>query len=250
MGKLSNKVALVTGGNTGIGRGISQAFHREGASVVITYHSEGRKHEADSLVKEIEADGGNILAVRCDVSQQDQVKALFAAAFERFGQVDILVNNAGILKVTPFLELDLETWNRHIDVHMTGMFLCCQAALPGMVERKQGKIINISSQLALMGREKFVHYTAVKAGMIGFTRALAREFAPIGIHVNAVAVGLVDNGFDPMPESRKKAFAADLPTRRLGRPEDIGATAVFLASDDSDWYVGQTLGANGGEVMS
>ncbi|MEW6671855.1 MAG: 3-oxoacyl-ACP reductase family protein [Thermodesulfobacteriota bacterium] len=249
MGKLDKKVAIVTGGNTGIGRGISKAFHREGAIVVITYHSMARKNQADSLMEEFREYGRESMAARCDVSKEDQVKNLVSQTEKKYGKVDILVNNAGILKVCPFFELDKETWDDHLAVHLTAAFLCCKAVLPGMVQRKYGKIINTSSQLAIIGRHDFVHYTAAKAGLIGFTRALAREFGPFGINVNAMAVGLVDNNFDPMPESKKVAFAENLPARRLGRPEDIGETAVFLASDDSDWYMGQTLGPNGGEVM-
>lgn len=247
MGKLDKKVALITGGNTGIGRAVALAFHREGASVAIGYVSE--KKEAESLVRIVESDGGEALALRCDVTREVEVRRLVSRTEKQFRRIDILVNNAGILKVTPFLKLDKKTWDAHLAVHLTGAFLMSQAVLPGMVRRRRGYIINMSSQLAMVGRPEFVHYTAAKAGLMGFTRALAREFGPKGIHVNAIAPGLIDTGFDPMPESRKQAFARELPARRIGRPEDIAETAVFLASEDADFYMGQTLGPNGGEVM-
>jgi len=226
---------------------IALVFHREGAAIAVGYVA--KKEAADSLVQEVASGGGQALAARCDVTREADVRRLVAAAERRFGRVDILVNNAGILKVTPFLELDRKTWDAHLAVHLTGAFLFCRAVLPGMVRRGRGKIINMSSQLALVGRHDFVHYTAAKAGLMGFTRALAREFGPKGIHVNAIAPGLIDTGFDPMPASRKREFAKGLPARRIGRPEDVAATAVFLASEDSDFYLGQTLGPNGGEVM-
>ncbi|MFQ5895577.1 MAG: SDR family NAD(P)-dependent oxidoreductase [Nitrospinota bacterium] len=247
MGKLDNRVALITGGNTGIGRATALAFHREGARVVVGYLA--KKAQADGLVRTIEREGGAALAVRCDVREAAQVRRLVAAAERRFGRVEILMNNAGILRVLPFLRITRAVWEDHIATHLTGTFLCCQAVLPRMLRRRSGKIINVASQLGQVGREDFVHYSAVKGAILAFTRALAKEVGPRGVFVNAIAPGLIDTGFDPMSPRAKRAFAAELPARRLGQPEDVAATAVFLASDDSSFYMGQTLGPNGGEVM-
>ena len=248
MGKLDGKVALVTGGARGIGRAIALAFAREGASVGI---NDLRLDDAlESVVATIEQSGGRAWALPADVADQAAVQAMVERLRLQAGTVDILVNNAGIADTGPLAEMSVETWDRMIAVHLRGTFLCTRAVLPQMLERGSGKIINMGSQLGQIGREGWTHYAAAKGGIIAFTKALAREVGPAGIHVNCIApgpisTGLVKNG-DPAVDDRMRA---SLPLRRFGSVDDVAPTAVFLASHESDYYAGQTLGPNGGDVM-
>ncbi|HET7343950.1 MAG TPA: SDR family oxidoreductase, partial [Methylomirabilota bacterium] len=208
-----------------------------------------REPDAVTLVKEIERRGRGALAVRCDVTREADVKALVAAVVGRFGRLDVLVNNAGIQKAQALVDTSLEDWERMMAVHLRGAFLCCRAVTPVMIRQGGGRIIILSSQLAYLGRPRYTAYSAAKGGLQTFTRALAQELAPHGILVNAVAPGLIDTGFDPLPEEAKRAHAASLPLGRLGAPDDLVGAFVFLASDDSRYFCGQTLHPNGGEIM-
>lgn len=246
MGRLDGKTALVTGGNTGIGREVCLAFAADGADVAINYTA--REPEAESLVRAIEAEGRRALAVKADVTREEEVRTMVRGVLQAFGRLDILVNNAGIQKAQAITEMTLEDWDRMMAVHLRGAFLCCREVVPHMQTRGSGKIINTCSQLAYTGRARYTAYSAAKGGLLTFTRALAQELAP-AIQVNAVAPGLVDTGFDPLPESRKREIALSLPLKRLGRPDDVAPVFVFLASDEARYFCGQTLGPNGGEVM-
>ena len=246
MGRLDGKTALVTGGNTGIGREVCLAFAADGADVAINYIA--REPDAESLVRAIEAGGRRALTVKADVTREEEVRAMVRGVLQAFGRLDILVNNAGIQKAQAITEMTLEDWDRMIAVHLRGAFLCCREVVPHMQARGSGKIINTCSQLAYTGRARYTAYSAAKGGLLTFTRALAQELAP-AIQVNAVAPGLVDTGFDPLPESRKREIALSLPLKRLGRPDDVAPVFVFLASDEARYFCGQTLGPNGGEVM-
>jgi len=246
MGRLDAKTAIVTGGNTGIGREICLAFAAEGADVVVNYIA--READAKSLVETIQAKGRHALAIKADVTREDDVRAMVARVVQTFARIDILVNNAGIQKAQAITEMTVEDWDRMMAVHLRGTFLCCREIVPHMQARGSGKIINMCSQLAYTGRARYTAYSAAKGGILTFTRSLAQELAP-AIQVNAVAPGLVDTGFDPLPETRKREIAASLPLRRLGRPEDVAPVFVFLASDEARYFCGQTLGPNGGEVM-
>lgn len=246
MGRLDGKTALVTGGNTGIGREVCLAFAADGADVAINYIA--REPDAESLVRAIEAGGRRALAVKADVTREEEVRAMVRGVLQAFGRLDILVNNAGIQKAQAITEMTLEGWDRMMAVHLRGAFLCCREAVPHMQARGSGKIINTCSQLAYTGRARYTAYSAAKGGLLTFTRALAQELAP-AIQVNAVAPGLVDTGFDPLPERRKREIALSLPLKRLGRPDDVAPVFVFLASDEARYFCGQTLGPNGGEVM-
>jgi 3-oxoacyl-[acyl-carrier protein] reductase len=179
----------------------------------------------------------------------EDVSRLARRATAVYGRIDILVNNAGIsIPYHPLHEVPFEEWQRVLAINLTGPFLLCQAILPGMLARNRGKIINFASELALIGRDGAAPYVATKAGIIGLTKSLAREVGPKGIQVNAIAPGPTDTGMlgqrDRAPESVQA-----LPLRRLGRPDDIAATALFLASPDGDWYTGQVLSPNGGAVI-
>jgi 3-oxoacyl-[acyl-carrier protein] reductase len=246
MARLGGKTALVTGGNTGIGRAVCLALAEEGADVAIFWID--REPEARSLVKTITARGPRALATRVDVTREAEVEHGVRAVLDALGKVDVLVNSAGIQKAQPLVDTSVEDWERMMAVHLRGTFLCCRAVVPHMQARGSGKIVNMASQLAYTGRAGYTAYSAAKGGVLTFTRALAQELAP-AIQVNAVAPGLVDTGFDPLPESRKQAIAAALPLKRLGRPEDVAPVVVFLASDEARYFCGQTLGPNGGEVM-
>jgi 3-oxoacyl-[acyl-carrier protein] reductase len=245
--RLPGKVTLITGGNTGIGRAVALAYADEGADVAIAWIA--REPDALSLVAEVEKRGRRALAVRCDVSREADVTALVAAVLERFGRLDVLVNNAGIQKAQALTDTTLEDWERMMAVHLRGAFLCCRAVAPVMMRQGSGRIVVLASQLAYVGRARYTAYSAAKGGLLTFTRALAQELAPHGILVNAVAPGLIDTGFDPLPEAAKRAHAASLPLGRLGTPDDLVGAFVFLASDESRYFCGQTLHPNGGEIM-
>jgi 3-oxoacyl-[acyl-carrier protein] reductase len=247
MGKLDGRVALVTGGARGIGRAIALAFAAEGADVAV---NDLRLDEAlESVVAAIKNQGRRAWALPADVADEHAVQAMVDHLLAEAGRVDILVNNAGIANTAPLVAISAETWDRMIAVHLRGAFLCTRAVLPQMLERGSGKIINLGSQLGQIGREGWTHYAAAKGGIIAFTKALAREVSPAGVQVNCIAPGPISTGLvksDPAADERLKAA---LPSRRFGTVEDVAPTAVFLASADADYYVGQTLGPNGGDVM-
>ena len=247
MDRLAGKVALITGGNTGIGRAVALAYADEGADVAVAWIA--READGTSLVAEIERRGRRGLAVRCDVTVEADVRALVAAVRARFGRLDILVSNAGIQKAQAIGETSAEDWDRMLAVHLRGAFLCCREVTPLMTAQRSGRIVIVTSQLAYVGRGGYTAYSAAKGGLLTFTRALAQELAPHGVLVNSVAPGLVDTGFDPLPEEAKRAHAARLPLGRLGAPDDLVGAFVFLASDESRYFCGQTLHPNGGEIM-
>ena len=247
MGRLTGKTALITGGNTGIGRAVALAYADEGADVAIAWIA--REPDAESLVREVEGRGRRALAVRADVTVEADVRAMVAAARERFGRIDVLVSNAGIQKAQPITETSLADWDRMLAVHLRGAFLCCREAARLMIAQRSGRIVIVTSQLAYIGRPNYTAYSAAKGGLLTFTRALAQELAPHGVLVNSVAPGLVDTGFDPLSDEVKRAHAASLPLARLAAPADLVGAFVFLASDESAYFCGQTLHPNGGEIM-
>jgi len=247
MDRLQDKVALITGGNTGIGRAVAKRYAAEGADVAIAWID--REPEAASLVSEIAAIGRRTRAIRCDVTKEPDVVACVQEVIGSLGKLDVLVNNAGIQQPQPITETTVEDWDRMMAVHLRGAFLCSREAAKHMIPRRAGWIICTCSQLGYIGRERYTGYSAAKAGLIGFMRAAAKELAPHGILVNGVSPGLVDTGFDPLPEDAKRAHAASLPLKRLGTPEDMTAAYVFLASDEARYFCGQVLHPNGGEIM-
>jgi len=246
--KLTDKIALVTGGARGIGGEIAIAFARAGADVVVADLL--NESAAAPVLSAIEDAGRRSLFIRTDVSDAQQVQDLVATAHAKFGRVDILVNNAGIVSQVKFDELEVAEWDRVLSINLRGVFLGCRYVLPEMLERGNGKIINLASQLGQIGGLEMVHYSASKAGVIGLTKALAREVSARGVHVNAIAPGPILT--DMMAEETEEWAAkklAELPMGRFGQPEEVAPTAVFLASDDSSYFVGQTLCPNGGDVM-
>lgn len=247
MNRLAGKVALVTGGNTGIGRAVGLAFAEEGADLAVAWIT--REREAESLAEAVRARGRRCHLVRADVSRENEVRAMMAGVLAALGPLDVLVNNAGVQKAQAITEMSVEDWDHMMAVHLRGAFLCSREAARQMIPRRSGRIINLCSQLGYIGRERYTAYSTAKGGMVAFTRALAREMAPHGILVNGVAPGLVDTGFDPLPEAAKAAHAASLPLKRLGTPDEMTSAFVFLASDEGRYYCGQLLHPNGGEIM-
>jgi 3-oxoacyl-[acyl-carrier protein] reductase len=245
--RLKDKVAIITGGNTGIGRAVARAYAGEGADVAVAYIA--RAPDAHSLVREIETLGRAALAVRCDVTSESDVKTLVSTVVDRWGRVDVLVNNACIRRPQAITETTADDWDRMIAVHMRGAFLCCREVVPPMMARGSGRIVIVTSQLAYIGRPRYTAYSAAKGGLLTFMRALAQEVAPHGILVNSVSPGLIDTGFDPLSDEVKEAHAASLPLRRLGTPDDLVGAFIFLASDEARYFCGQTLHPNGGEIM-
>lgn len=245
--RLKGRSALITGGNTGIGRAIALAYAREGADVALAWID--REAEAKSLVQEIAALGRKATAIRCDVTREADVVACLKETIATLGKLDVLVSNAGIQRPQPITEMTVDDWDRMMAVHLRGAFLVSREAAKHMMPRRTGRMIFTCSQLGYIGRERYSAYSAAKAGLIVFMRSLAKELAPHGILVNGVSPGLVDTGFDPLPEEVKQAHAAGLPLKRLGTPQDMTSGYVFLASDEASYYCGQLLHPNGGEIM-
>jgi len=247
MKRLEGRVAVITGGNTGIGRAVALAYAEEGADVAVAWMA--HEPEAKSLTEAVQRQGRRALLIRTDVTVEADVQAMVARVRETFGRIDILVSNAGVQKAQPIAETTVEDWDRMVAVHMRGAFLCCREVAPVMMAQGGGRIIIVTSQLAYIGRPRYTAYSAAKGGLLTFMRALAQELAPHNILVNSVAPGLVDTGFDPLSEEAKRAHAASLPLARLGVPADLTGAFVFLASDESRYFCGQTLHPNGGEIM-
>ncbi len=240
--RLAGRTALITGGNTGIGRAVALAYAREGAQVAFTWIE--REAEAKSLATQIKG-----LALRCDVTDEAEVKRAVGDTVSSLGKLDILVSNAGIQRPQAIEDMSVADWDRMMAVHLRGAFLCSREAARVMRPRRTGRILFTCSQLGYVGRERYTAYSTAKAGLIVFMRSLAKELAADGILVNGVSPGLIDTGFDPLPEETKRAHAASLPLGRLGTPDDVASAYVFLASDEAAYYCGQLLHPNGGEIM-
>lgn len=241
---LSGRTALVTGGASGIGRAIAEAFVAAGAQVVVLDHDAAA---AEAAARSMGAAG----SVTADVTDERLVRHAVASAERLLGRIDVLVNSAGILTQSPLVEMSLEQWQQTIDVDLTGVFLMCRHVVPSMVSRGYGRVINIASQLAIKGGASLTHYCAAKAGVLGLTKALALEVARDGVLVNAIAPGPIETPLvDGISEDWKRVKRAELPLGRFGRPEEVAPAAVLLAGSPSgDLFVGQTLGPNSGDVM-
>jgi 3-oxoacyl-[acyl-carrier protein] reductase len=248
MGKLDGKTALVTGASRGLGKAIALAFADEGAKVAVNYNASA-SGAADTVQKICEA-GGVAESFQADVSDPEQVDAMVKSIEAELGGIDILVNNAGIMGPSPLQKTSPELWDRIFAVHVRGMFLCCKAVLPHMLRQNYGKILNMSGSYAISGAENYVHLSAAKGAMTGFTRALAKEVGPHGICVNAIVPSMIKSELtSKMDPAFLERLRQRYPLRKLGELKDIAASAIFLASSDSDFYTGQNLCPSGGDVM-
>lgn len=246
---LEGRVAIVTGAGRGIGRSISQKLVESGAKVVAC---DIDMANAEETAKILNLHKQTSIALQVDVTDIASINSLIAQAVESFGQVDILVNNAGIMFRTRILDIPVEEWEKTIQVNLTGPFLCTQAVLPGMKERRFGRIVNISSSagrsVSTLGG---AHYTSSKAGLLGLTRAVAKEVAPLGITVNAICPGLIDTEMTRKTTTQKELqdFLDSFPINRIGTPEEIGDLVVFLCSEKAAYITGASLDINGGDLM-
>jgi 3-oxoacyl-[acyl-carrier protein] reductase len=251
MGRLDDRVALVTGASRGFGRAIALAFGQAGADVVVNYRTDGVA--AAEVTAALDKLGRRSLAVQADVGIAGDVRRLVDVALARFGRVDILVNNAGIMERGLFADVSVDGYARMLTTNVTGTMLCTRAALPAMIERRYGRIVNLSSQLAraAVGTGGFVAYAATKGAVEAFTRALAHEVGEHGITVNAIAPGGIDTDMSRAvmtPEYRARRIK-ELPVRHLGTLDDVAYCALVLADEAGGYLTGQVLQPNGGWVM-
>ena len=246
---LAGQVVLVTGSSRGIGAEVVVKAAAEGALVAVHYHRSA--DAAMQTLARVRGEGAEGEAFAADISDGAQAEALVARVIERFGRVDGLVNNAGLTQVGPFLEIEPAAWDSVIRTDLTAAFHTCRAVLPSMVERGSGTIVNIASRLAQIGVAETAAYSAAKAGLIGLTRALAREFGPRGIRVNAVAPGVTETGMttDLVESEEGRRRLADMPLGRFGRPDEVAEAVIFLLSERSSLFLGQTLNPNSGGYM-
>lgn len=246
--RLKEKVAIVTGASRGIGKAVALALAAEGAKVVINYARSS--DAADALVNQIMAEGSEAIALQADVSQAEQVDALVSTTLEKWGQIDVLVNNAGITRDTLLLRMKPEDWQAVIDLNLTGVFLCTRAVSKTMLKKRTGRIINIASVAGQMGNPGQANYSAAKAGVIGFTKTVAKEMASRGVTVNAVAPGFIATDMTgDLPNADD--ILKFIPMGRFGKPEDVAGLVKFLAADEAASYItGQVMNVDGGMVMA
>jgi NAD(P)-dependent dehydrogenase (short-subunit alcohol dehydrogenase family) len=247
--RLKDKIAIVTGAGAGIGRGIAERFGREGAAVVI---AEIDAATGDAAARSIRDAGGDALFVPTDVSNEAQVKSMAQKALDRYGRIDVLCNNAAILLVHEEArahELTNETWDRTMAVNLRGYWLCSKYVIPAMLRQGSGSIIHVASPTGLFGFTRLTAYSTSKGGVVGLTRAMAADYAPDHIRVNAIVPGTIDtpmNAIELSDPKKRQHFAEIAPAGRLGTPEDLAGIALFLASEDSNYCIGGIFTVDGG----
>ncbi|MDN7241279.1 3-oxoacyl-[acyl-carrier-protein] reductase [Planococcus sp. N028] len=248
MSNLTGKTAIVTGGSRGIGAEIARRFADAGAKIVVNYS--GSQDKAEAVVADIQANGGEAIAVKANVSDSEAVKAMIDETMKAFGSIDILVNNAGITRDNLMMRMKDDEWDDVINTNLKGVFICTKAVTRQMMKQRSGRIINIASIVGVMGNAGQANYVAAKAGVIGLTKTTARELASRNITANAVAPGFITTDMtDKLGEDIQKAMLGQIPLGRFGKPEEVAKAALFLASEDSSYMTGQTLHLDGGMVM-
>ena len=246
--RLRDQVAVVTGGSRGIGRSVALALAAEGAKVVVNYASSSGAAEA--VAAEIAQLGSEAITLQANVAEAEQVDGLFHAVMEKWGRIDVLVNNAGIARDTLLLRMKLEDWQAVIDLNLTGVFLCTKAASKVMLKQRSGRIINLTSVVGEMGNPGQANYSASKAGVIGFTKTVAKEVASRGITVNAVAPGFIQTDMTADLKAGEEILKL-IPLNRYGQPEEVAGLVRFLAADPAAAYItGQIINIDGGMVMA
>ncbi|TFG75953.1 MAG: 3-oxoacyl-[acyl-carrier-protein] reductase [Thermodesulfobacteriales bacterium] len=245
MDNLKGKVALITGGSRGIGKSISKRLASQGATVVINYIQ--NETAAEDTKKEIEESGGQVFTSKFDVADFDAVHEEVDKIIEKLGGLHILINNAGITKDTLLMRMKEEDWDNVISINLKGIFNCTKAVTRNMFKQREGRIVNLTSVVGEMGNAGQTNYAASKAGIIGFTKACAREMASRGITVNAVSPGFIKTDItDELTEELKKDYISRIPLNRFGTPEDIAGAVAFLVSDDAAYITGEVFRVNGG----
>jgi 3-oxoacyl-[acyl-carrier protein] reductase len=246
--KLEGKDALVTGASRGIGRAVAFHLATAGAFVYVNYSTS--EAEADKTVALIEEQGGRAEKVKCDVARPDAVEGAIKRILDAKGKIDILVNNAGISRDTLLMRVKEEDYHAVFDINVKGVLICTRAVIKSMIKNRSGRVVNISSVVGEMGNAGQSVYSASKAGIIGFTKSIAREVAPRGITVNVVSPGfIVTDMTDGLPDSQKEAYLKDIPLGRFGDPEDVARMVLFLCTDHSSYITGQVFRVNGGMYM-
>ena len=241
------KTAVITGSSQGIGRQIALEFAKNNYNVVINYNES--KNEALELIEKIKKLGGTSIAVQADVSKFQEAQKLIDLSLNEFGKIDVLVNNAGISLQKIFQDVSEAEWKKLFGVNVGSVFNCCSCVLKDMILRKSGKIINISSIWGMVGASMEVHYSASKAAIIGFTKALAKELGPSGINVNCVSPGVIDTKMNNFDQETLAELKNETPLGKIGTALDIAKTVLFLASSDADFLTGQVISPNGGFVI-
>ena len=245
---LENKIALITGGSRGIGRAVALELAKFGVNIGISYVSNGDK--ANEVLQEIREHGVKAVAVQANVSLEEDVTHMVKTVEKELGAIDILVNNAGVTKDNLLIRMKTDEWEEVMDVNLKGSFLCTKAVARGMMKKRYGKIINITSVVGIMGNPGQGNYSASKAGVIGFTKSMAKELSSRGIRVNAIAPGFIETDMtDVLKDEIKDDMLKAIPLNSLGKPEDIANVVVFLASDRSDYITGQVINVDGGLLI-
>jgi 3-oxoacyl-[acyl-carrier protein] reductase len=250
MGKLDNKIALITGSSSGIGKAVALAFAQEGAHLTLNYPNESQAENAEEVKKAISALGRQVIAVQADVSKEEHARVLVDETMRTYGRIDILVNNAGIATVSTVDKMPVTMWDEMLAINLRSVFLCTRLVLPIMYHQNYGKIINTASQLAYKGAPGLSHYCAAKAAIVTFTRALSLEIGTRNVNANCVAPGATQTPLlSNISDEAIEAIRASIPKGRLATVDEIVPAYVFLASDESRHFVGQCLSPNGGDVM-